>query len=314
MSSTDNKNDNIDNVLADICANCGKGEENTHSLKACTACRMVKYCNRECQIAHRPQHKKECKKRAAELHDELLFKRPPPENEDCTICFLTMPSIHTGRTYQTCCGKMLCSGCIHAPVYDDQGNEVNNEICPFCRTPETRSNKEHIERLNKRMEAGDCRAFCHIGYYYYEGTYGFPRDYTKALELWHTAGEHGSATSYFNIATAYYSGIGVIADTKKAVHYTELAAMRGCIGARYKLGFDEENKGNMDRAIKHYMIAVESGHGDSLTGIKELYADKHATKEDYANALRARQVHLSDIKSEQRDNAASTKDSNYIDY
>ena len=33
--------------------------------------------------------------------------------------------------------------------------------------------------------------------------------------------------------------------------------------------------------------------------------DGHATKEDYANALRARQTHLSDIKSEQRDNAAA---------
>ena len=38
---------------------------------------MVKYCNAACQMAHRPQHKKECKMRAAELHDEELFKRPP---------------------------------------------------------------------------------------------------------------------------------------------------------------------------------------------------------------------------------------------
>ena len=40
------------------CANCDKGEESTGDLKACTACKMVKYCNRDCQIAHRPQHKK----------------------------------------------------------------------------------------------------------------------------------------------------------------------------------------------------------------------------------------------------------------
>ena len=53
-----------------LCANCGKGEESAGDLKACTACKMVKYCNRDCQIAHRKQHKKKCKKRAAELHDE----------------------------------------------------------------------------------------------------------------------------------------------------------------------------------------------------------------------------------------------------
>jgi len=180
MSSTDNKDD-TDQVSADnICANCGKGEESTNSLKACTACRLVKYCSRDCQVAHRPQHKKACKKRAAELHDEKFFKQPP-RSEDCPICFLRMPSLWTGSSYMTCCGKILCSGCIHAPVYDDQGHVINEEICPFCRTPESRSDKEHNERMNKRMEAGDSNAFCHVGYYYYEGTYGNPRDYTKAL-------------------------------------------------------------------------------------------------------------------------------------
>ena len=49
-----NKKDDI----PDICANCGKGEEGANSLKACTACKLVKYCNRECQIAHRSQHKR----------------------------------------------------------------------------------------------------------------------------------------------------------------------------------------------------------------------------------------------------------------
>ena len=53
-----------------LCANCGKGEESAGDLKACTACKEAKYCNRDCQIAHRKQHKKKCKKRAAELHDE----------------------------------------------------------------------------------------------------------------------------------------------------------------------------------------------------------------------------------------------------
>ena len=56
MSSTDG---------VTTCSACGK--EGGDSLKACMACKMVKYCNRDCQIAHRPQHKKACKKRAAEL-------------------------------------------------------------------------------------------------------------------------------------------------------------------------------------------------------------------------------------------------------
>jgi hypothetical protein len=76
--------------VATMCANCGKGEEVEAKLKACTPCKLVKYCGKDCQIAHRRQHKNACKRRAAELHDEALF-RPPPK-EDCPICFLLLPA------------------------------------------------------------------------------------------------------------------------------------------------------------------------------------------------------------------------------
>ena len=113
MSTEDNNNDS-DGISNDICANCGKVEEIGGNLKACTACHMVKYCNRECQIAHRPQHKKECKKRAAELYDEKLFKEV--EHEECPICFVPMPVNADNITFHICCGKNICKGCIFAMV------------------------------------------------------------------------------------------------------------------------------------------------------------------------------------------------------
>ena len=96
------------------CANCGKGEDGSGdiNLKDCMACKMVKYCNRECQLSHRPKHKKECKKRADELLDKALFKQPPP-NEECPICMLPMPIYPYDRRYQSCCGKNICEGCKH---------------------------------------------------------------------------------------------------------------------------------------------------------------------------------------------------------
>ena len=95
------------------CAACGK--EGGDSLKACTACKLVKYCNRDCQIAHRPLHKKTCKKRAAELHDEALFKDHPPP-EDCPICYQPLPSGSHQRTFKPCCGTIICNGCIIAMI------------------------------------------------------------------------------------------------------------------------------------------------------------------------------------------------------
>ena len=121
------------------CANCGKGEESAGNLKACTACKLEKYCNRDCQVAHRPQHKKACKKRAAELHDIELFKQPPPL-DDCDICMLLLPLLDTGRRYRSCCGKTVCSGCIHAVAIWDR----KEQKCPFCRKPMAKSAEEAI--------------------------------------------------------------------------------------------------------------------------------------------------------------------------
>ena len=288
----------------DMCVNCGKGEEDSISLKSCTACKMVKYCSRDCQRAHRSQHKKECKKRAAELHDEALFTQPP-QKEDCPICFLRMPTLHTGRRYNSCCGKIICCGCIYAGSKMD-GNA--DQLCPFCRVPAPRSDEEIMERVMKRVEMDDAQAIHNKACYYQQGRSGLPQDYTEALELWHRAGELGNARSYYNIGVAYFIGAGVARDEKKATHYYELAAIGGHEQSRHNLGHAEERAGSHGRALKHLMINVGSGQNDSLNAIKQFYSKGYATKDDYAKALKAYQAYLSEIKSDDRDKAAAFSD------
>ena len=81
--------------------------------------------------------------------------------------------------------------------------------------------------------------------------------------------------------------------------------------ARYNLGNNEQRDGNMNRALKHHMIAAESGEPDSLKQIQELFTNGHATKDDYAKALRAYQAYLAEIKSTQRDVAAAARGKRY---
>ena len=135
--------------------------------------------------------------------------------------------------------------------------------------------------------------------------YGLPQDHAKALELWHRAGELGKAASYFNIGCAYDNGEGVERDEKKATYYYELAAMGGIVNARYNLGCSEGRAGNIDRALKHFMIAVGSGHDASLKTIQRMHSKGHADKDDYAKALKAYQAFLDEIKSDDRDKAAA---------
>ena len=93
----------------------------------------------------------------AELHDIELFKQPPLK-KDCPICMLPLPSLHSGKRYKACCGKEICRWCCHAVKLRDKGVG----LCPFCRTPAPTS-KEVIERLKKRVEAGDAHAMFNLG-------------------------------------------------------------------------------------------------------------------------------------------------------
>jgi hypothetical protein len=124
-------------------------------LKACLACRLVN-CGIDCQIAHRPRHKKACKRRADELHDEALFKQPP-RAEDCPVCFLPLPEAFSDgvQSCMVCCGKMICTGCLYADA-----NQNRRGTCPFCRatTPKNIAN-DALQVFNKRLEVNDPEAF-----------------------------------------------------------------------------------------------------------------------------------------------------------
>ena len=123
--------------------------------------------------------------------------------------------------------------------------------------------------------------------------------------------ELGFDSAYYNIGSAYLNGNGVEEDVKKAVYYYELAAMRGCPFSRHNLGAYEARCFNYDRSLKHYMIAVKDGNLGSLEIIKRMYGRGYATKDDYAKALRSYQAYVDEIKSDQRDKAATSKDNKY---
>src|SRR6056300_653516 len=101
----------------------------------------------------------------------------------------------------------------------------------------------------------------------------------------------------------YRTGQGVEKDTKKQVFHLEEAAIGGHHMARHNLGCEEVDNGRYERARKHFIIAANLGWHDSLSNLKILYAVGHATKGDYADALRAYQAAVDETKSEERERA-----------
>lgn len=268
---------------------------------------ISKVLQRRMQKETSTKHKKECEEHvrlAAKLHDEALFKQPPPD-DDCPICFLRLPHLGTGFVCMNCCGKVICRGCIHAV---QEKNTVDG-LCPFCRIPAPSSDEEMIKRYEKRIKRGDdAQAMTNLGFMYSSGENGLPQNHAKALKLWHRAGELGHTDAYYYISCAYGSGRGVERDAKKAIYYMEIAAMEGDTNSRNNLGVLEQNLGKIDRAIKHYMIAAKGGYNVSVKKIQRLYMNGQATKDYFETALRSYQAYLDEIKSDQRDEAAAFSD------
>eukprot|EP00979_Chaetoceros_neogracilis_P016505 scaffold8254_cov133-Chaetoceros_neogracile.AAC.1 len=259
------------------CAACGDSDDGGGSLKACTACNLVKYCNRTCQ---------------------------PPPNEDCPICYLRLPIDLDQNIYQSCCGKILCLGCVYA--HSVAAADTEKGKCVFCRTEASSSNEEEIERMKKRVEANDAWAMLNLGSYNQFGMLGLRQDHAKALELFHKSAKLENHHAHLILSLRYHDGVIVEKDTRKAIHHGQLGAMAGNVHARHNLGWDEKvNAGNMDRAYKHRMISANDGYDLSMKAVQEGYKNGLVTKDDYAKTIRAYGNSIDEMKSGDRDRAAA---------
>ena len=133
--------------------------------------------------------------------------------------------------------------------------------------------------MKKRVENDDAAAIHLLGCFYRDGDYGLRRNMRKAIKLWLRPGELGYLAAYHDVASSYENGEGVERDENKAKYYYELAAVRGNVLVRHTLGILEEDAGNMNRAVKHWMISAGAGYDNSLKAIRVCFMDCHVTKD-----------------------------------
>jgi len=198
----------------------------------------------------------------------------------------------------------VCNGCIDAAIKEVRKGKMK-DLCPFCRVPNPRSEKEDLKRCRKRMKLNDAYAFYQLGDQYYNGRCGLPQHLSKACELWKQAAELGSIQAHCGLGDAYMRGAGVEQDVKKARYHFEIAAMGGHENARHSLGGIEEGMGNRRLAMHHAMYAARCGYADSLKGVRLAYKDGDVTKEEYAATLRAYKESYDEMESVHRHRAAS---------
>ena len=288
-----------DNEGTSCCASCGVAETDDIKLVPCDGCDLVKYCSDECRENHKSQHKKECKKRAAELRDELLFKQPESTHlGDCPICMIPLPYDITKTAVYNCCSKSICNGC----VYANQMREIEMRLqqsCPFCREPVPRIDDEEHEKLRaKRVEANDPAAMCSMGLDQYD-----KGDYRSAFECFTKAAELGDAEAHFRQSILYRDGDGVEKNKRKEMHHLEEAAIGGHFAARHNLGVTEIQNGRRERAVKHWIIGAAQGEDESIKSLMRAFREGFVRKDDLASAIRAHRAAVDETKSPQREAA-----------
>ena len=199
--------------------------------------------------------------------------------------------------FEWCCLKMICNGC-------DLAVEKRGMFdCAFCRTPYPKDDAHRLAMIHARVAKKDPDAINFLGHKYYQGDLGLQKDKRKAVELWTEAAELGSVHAFFNLGVDHYYGRGVQQDMAKAAEFYTKAAMQGHVESRSNLGCIEEQEGNYDRAVRHFLISAKMGDQPSFESMKSAFMRGLATKEQYAEALKGYQDSVEEMKSHDRDEA-----------
>jgi Flp pilus assembly protein TadD len=133
---------------------------------------------------------------------------------------------------------------------------VKAKRCPFCREP---AKDDEEFRMMKRIKANDPVALSKMGVQCYN-----KGDYDEAVQHMTKAAEFGDLEAHFNLGLMYYKRRGVEKDEEKAVFHFEKAAIGGNPLARHNLACHELKNGNIERAVKHFIIAANLGLDESM--------------------------------------------------
>lgn len=146
-----------------------------------------------------------------------------------------------------------------------------------------------------------------LGSHYLVGAMGVKQNYEEALELIGRAADLGSLAAHHTLGVCYQEGTGVEKDEKKSLHHLRLAAIGGMVESRFTLGCFAQKKKDSELALKHWVIAAEAGHDDSMKLVKRGYAQGAVTRYVFAKTLRAYKAAKDEMESNQRKRAVDWK-------
>jgi len=237
----------------------------------------------------------------AETADIDIFA-PIPERDECPICLIPLPINEGEIIFMTCCGKYVCQGCNYKQALNDKKNGVPNhkKKCAFCRQPHQNN---AIKALRKLMKKNNPDVYIQMAKLYKSGGEGALQSDTRCLEMLIKAAELGNnyGYAYYMIGLYYQDGVIVEQNRSKAIEFYEVAAKKGSLRAHKKLAPLYDDSGDIQKFIKHVIMAASAGDKVSMEALMIGYKDKLLSKEVLTQTLRAFQTSDNAMKSDDRD-------------
>ena len=257
---------------------------------------------------------------------------PPPSTEDphdeCVLCCYHLPIRENESQYQSCCGEVICNGCIIAqkrtliigtnvvkPIANSKEEDLEfitiltSEqvmVCPFCRKPEPTNQKEILERLwTKIDERDDPIAMNMLGTSYKTGDHGLSTNLKKAEELYQRAYDLGHPFAAVNLYNLFLEKH--VPDQARAMKCLKEGVKRGNPYCMINMGWHAAESGNHEETKRLYIMAARSGHDAAMNNLMARYRGKLLSKDDLATTLRAFKVVNDKRKSEPREYAIRQK-------
>jgi TPR repeat protein len=122
-----------------------------------------------------------------------------------------------------------------------------------------------LANLQARAAKGDAEAELELGRAYHLG-HGAPRDFAKALALYHQSAAQGNAKAMYNLGFMYHRGQGVAKDEKAARDWFQKAADLGLQAAQLQVGLAYYNGSmvvNQDYAAAAKWLKLAAAQNDA---------------------------------------------------
>ena len=250
-------------------------------------------------------------------------RAPQSGRDECPICYHVLPLANCDSVYMSCCGKVICQGCIvgreRAQVKESgfiiEGKTPEDKqfmlilkhwsgLCPFCRAEYPANEEEVVQRLNARISIRNDEdytiALVGLGSCYLEGKHGLPLNYGKAEEIFQQAYDLGNPTAASDLVDLYERHYP---DQKeKMMKYLlrgETLGNIACMQFLINLAIESKNH----REISRLCMKVARLGGDTQQNLMSCYENQVLSKDDLAATLRAHQAVQDETKTARREYA-----------